>query len=504
MVFIIKDKKRDKVYHYEVTSYWDKEKKQPRQKRRYLGVEDEQGNVITPRKEVKIKNIQEYGGTYLLNELAKECGLREVLNNVYPEASDEILNLVYFKILEMAPYYLYKDWGEKTYLPYGKSFTSQEASRFMQSLGEDESRQNRFFSEWIKKHKDVGSLVFDITSISSHSKLNEWIEWGYNRDGELLPQLNLGAIVSKDLGFPLAYRFCSGSIPDVKTLKNTVIFSKELGLSKIDFVLDRGFFSENNIKEMCEAGIDFTIPISFTTKEAKGVLKRVNEKIKLPEKAFQYNKSLMYYQKDKIRIGEREFEAHVFLNSAREQDSISIFYERLFQIENKLYELKTDDKIERFFESHATYKKFFDISNGTIKRNNEKISEHCIGMGKMVLITSKPNQKPERLLDIYVKKDIVEKSFDNMKNDLDENRLRVSSRESFSGRLFITFLSLILRMYLSTKSNKSELSKNLTIPEIFSKLKLIRRIQTQSGYYITEISKIQKNIFEKLGIQIPS
>ncbi len=59
-------------------------------------------------------------------------------------------------------------------------------------------------------------------------------------------------------------------------------------------------------------------------------------------------------------------------------------------------------------------------------------------------------------------------------------------------------------MYLSTKSNKSELSKNLTIPEIFSKLKLIRRIQTQSGYYITEISKIQKNIFEKLGIQIPS
>lgn len=147
MAFIIKDKKRDKVYHYEVTSYWDKEKKQPRQKRKYLGVEDEQGNVITPRKEVKIKKIQEYGGTYLLNELASECKLKEVLNEVYPEKSDEILNLVYFKILESSPYYLYKDWEESTYIPQGMCFTSQEASRFMMSLGEDEDRQNSFFSK---------------------------------------------------------------------------------------------------------------------------------------------------------------------------------------------------------------------------------------------------------------------------------------------------------------------------------------------------------------------
>ena len=44
-----KNKKTGAVYVYESESYWDKEKKQPRSKRRYLGKLDPETNEVVPR-----------------------------------------------------------------------------------------------------------------------------------------------------------------------------------------------------------------------------------------------------------------------------------------------------------------------------------------------------------------------------------------------------------------------------------------------------------------------
>ncbi len=40
MTYIIEQKVGNNIYVYEVESYWDKEKKQPRQRRNYLGRKD--------------------------------------------------------------------------------------------------------------------------------------------------------------------------------------------------------------------------------------------------------------------------------------------------------------------------------------------------------------------------------------------------------------------------------------------------------------------------------
>ena len=39
MAYTVRQKIKGRIYLYEVSSYWDKEKKQPRQKRKYLGPE---------------------------------------------------------------------------------------------------------------------------------------------------------------------------------------------------------------------------------------------------------------------------------------------------------------------------------------------------------------------------------------------------------------------------------------------------------------------------------
>jgi hypothetical protein len=55
----------------------------------------------------------------------------------------------------------------------------------------DRREQEKFFSEWGKYRGEKEYLALDITPVSSYSELIDEVEWGYNRDGEKLPQVNL-------------------------------------------------------------------------------------------------------------------------------------------------------------------------------------------------------------------------------------------------------------------------------------------------------------------------
>jgi len=505
MSYIVHQKIKGRIYVYEATKFWDRESKKSKQSRKYLGVLGKDGKITNPHKTIKIKGIRDYGAIYALDFLAKECKLHEVVKQVFPDDYQTIMNLVYFKVIDHQPYYLFQSWAEGSYLFEGNPLISQDLSDFCDKLGEDEDSHKEFFIEWIKRNKNHGTLIFDITSISSYSVYNEWLEWGYNRDGEKLRQLNLGAIVSQDLGLPLAYRFCQGSISDVVTLKNTTLFAQDVGIDSIKFVLDKGFYSLKNVSDMIDKKLDFIVPLPFSTKEAKRIINKTKEELASPSNAFHYDQGLMYHTAATASIGKNNLNAHVFLNTRRQTEQLSDFFRKLNLIEERVLEkvFKTDEDILRFLdENFASFKEYFFIKNLTLKRNDKSISENSAHMGKIIILTNCAVSKLETL-DIYLKKDIVEKCFDQMKNELEDKRLRVASKKAFSARLFITYLALILRTYLTSKSFKAKLNKNLKVPEIIAQLNLIRRVATNDSYFLSEISKTHRVIFDKLNIPIP-
>jgi len=505
MSYIVHQKIKGKTYVYEATKFWDFEKKKSRQRRVYLGVLGKDGNVTKPNKDIKIKGIRDYGAIYALNYLAKECGLYETVKEVFLDEYQTLMNLIYYKVIEHEPYYLFQSWAESSYLFEGEPLISQDLSDFCDSLGENEDSHKDFFIKWIKRNKNHGSLIFDITSISSFSVNNDWLEWGYNRDGEKLRQINLGAIVSQDLGLPLAYRFCQGSITDVVTLRNTTMFAQDIGIDSIKFVLDKGFFSLKNMAEMVEKKLEFIVPVSFSTNEASRIIETTNKTIVSPSNAFHYEQELMYHETTVAKIGKNRLHAHVLLNTKRQREQLSDFFQKLSIVEEKVADMKfkTDEELSKFLEEvFPALKKFFIVDNLSLKRNNSAITKNSAHLGKIILLTNYNISKIE-ILEIYLKKDIVEKYFDLMKNELEEKRLRVGSKKAFIARLFITYLALILRTYLTSKTLKSKLNKNYKVPEIIAQLKLIRRVSTDNSYFLSEISKSQKFIFQKLQIPLP-
>ena len=101
-------------------------------------------------------------------------------------------------------------------------------------------------------------------------------------------------------------------------------------------------------------------------------------------------------------------------------------------------------------------------------------------------------------------KDVVEKSFDNLKNDLDLNRLRIHSDKALEGRIFIGFIALILQSYIHKTIKDKELYKEYTKEKLLCEMKKIKKIQFASGKtIITEISKKQRDIFTAFTMPLP-
>ena len=76
MSYTIEQKIGNHTYLYEVESYWDPEKKQPRQRRKYLGKKDpESGHLVRPRTRGAPRLCKDYGQVYLLETIAEQLGV---------------------------------------------------------------------------------------------------------------------------------------------------------------------------------------------------------------------------------------------------------------------------------------------------------------------------------------------------------------------------------------------------------------------------------------------
>jgi transposase len=512
MTYRINQKIGNHIYVYEVESYWDPEKKQPRQKRRYIGKKDpHSGEILTPRKGFTPRVARDFGHIYLLLHLARRIGLAPILESIFPDFFQELLYLSLYQVLEAKPLYLFKPWAEATYLEEPLDLPSQRISRVVEELGVREDLRSQFFHCWIENQGEIRAVIFDITSLSSYSKLLEYLEWGYNRDGENLPQVNLGLIVGQPSPVPIAYRIYPGSIADVSTLKNILLLLDELGVKEFTFILDRGFYSASNIKDLGEEGIRFILPLSFSTKLSSYLISKCLKELQSPLQGFYYKDRPMFHVKREVEIAGVALQAHLFHDEKRKALEIEHLMRQIVELEDwvRQREFWRKEEIEKDMEQILRgSKKLFEIvgqkPHFRLKRKGKAISRLMNRMGKMIILTNDPLLEREDLLSLYRRKDALEKMFDVIKNELEANRLRVSSREAMEGRIFLTYLSLILYSEINRVMKEKDLYKTYTLSELFYELKKLRAVTLTNGNtYLTEISKKQRNLFEKFDIPIP-
>ena len=101
----------------------------------------------------------------------------------------------------------------------------------------------------------------------------------------------------------------------------------------------------------------------------------------------------------------------------------------------------------------CSYEKLFKLkydNNGYLesyKRNEDEIQKEIDKLGFFVIVTSKEMTASEAL-DIYRKRDSVEKIFRMLKTGLEYDTFRVHSQDSLESKTYVMFIASIVRNYL--------------------------------------------------------
>jgi hypothetical protein len=512
-----RNKKTGTVYVYSVESYWDKEKKAPRNRQVCLGKLDPITGEVIPSKRRKKKVAESNddgisvtsrvaGPSLVLDKLTSSLGIEQLLSKCFPDDCDLILSLIYYIVHKGGALSRIQPWSSACLHPFDDVVASQRVSELLGRLTED-GRQ-RFLSFWLDRIQEDDWLCYDITSVSSYARNNEYIHYGYNRDGDSMEQINLAMLFGQKKRLPAHYRRLPGNISDVSTLKTTAKELDYLGVDKVHFILDRGFYSIANIDDLFKRHHKFTIGLPAGRKWVEKMLDKHYENITSPANYMAVGDSEALYAVTELhKWGDdhRRCWVHIFYNAERSASDFDTFTRKLIQYRN---ELLTEKPLK---EHEELYRRYL-IVRRTPKRglrvdfNEEEVQKHRKRYSGFFCLLSNKIKDATEALTVYRNKDVVENCFDDLKNHLDMKRLRVHSSKTMDGRLFLQFLALIYVSSIRIEIQKDERLKYLTVREVMEQMETLVKVKYSNRYgeVFTEVTPLQRRIMDVFEIKLPS
>jgi transposase len=507
---IVKYKSGDVVYAYYITRIYRNEKGKPTNDRVSIGkIDNETGMLIpnrnyyeiyaknNPLKDSDIESIKSCGLTFAIDGQFKETGLYDVIKRKFPKNADKIIALAEYMLCEGNVMSYYEDWYDEVYPHKGTKLSSAEISRVFQSI--DYKSRIDFFKTWIYERKQSEYIAYDVTSISSYAKGIEALEWGYNRDKEILPQLNFAMYYGQESMLPLYYCVYPGSVPDKTHLEYMLRDNELIGCKKAKYVLDRGFFSSDNLKYMTDAGARFIMSIPNSSLFARELIEKYRNDI-VNHSECRLGKDLPY-AKSVIReeFGIR-LKAHIYYSPSKAAIEEEILYADIEKCENALEQMtetpQRSSRYDRYFK--INHKKGGGI--GFI-RDTEKINAIISRLGFFIIVETDFEASSYDILMTYRRRDVVEKSFDDLKNELDMKRLHCHSDQTTEGKMFVAFIALIMRSWMHNKLKEYMNTSSISFTTVLKELRKIKYVKTMDGRkLLSPVTKKQREIINTCGL----
>ncbi len=519
-------------YVYEYDSKWDSDKKYATHNRNYIGKMVD--GVFVPNKTHLLqKQVEEqallqkqsgpipsesstrsfFGATYLFDSIGDKLGVTQDLKKCFPNAWKQLLSLAYYLILEdRNPMSRFPKWARTHAHPYGGPIPSQRSSEILGMITEDAKQM--FFKLQAQRRLEKEYLVYDTTSISSYSKTLRQVKYGYNKDHDALEQINLALLYGEESRLPVYFRKLPGNISDVKTVQKLLGDIDFLNLEKVNLVMDRGFYSEDNVNALYQRHYKFIMGARTSLKYITGFIDEERETI--ASRPFYSSKYRAYftsktidwaYQSAPKRDGTREQDTrrmylHLFYDDQRATDDKNDFNDLLDLLEN---EILTDSRKQ---EHEKLYDKYFVIESTPVRGVKlepklEAIHAAEKNYGFHALI-SNGIKDPLEALSIYRLKDLIEKAYGDLKERLNMRRTSVSSSENLEGKLFVEFLALIYLSYIKKAMTDYSLFSKYTLQEFLDELDVIE-CYSRPGQraHVGEVTKKQIELYEFMSVEPP-
>ena len=298
-----------------------------------------------------------------------------------------------------------------------------------------------------------------ISSVSEHLGINAK---GYNPTHGFDEQIRLMYLFSAGLKQPVYYRLINGNITDIKSMSLCV---KEMNVTDVIFIADKGFYSEQNIQLLTQNKLYYIIPVHRNNKLIDfSPLLKANFKKEIKTYFAYQDRIVWYYQYEKN--GKRIV---TFLN------------ESLKAKEESDYLLRVKSHPEQYKEG-VFYNKMHAFGTLTLVYDLEQ------------------ETTAQQLYEVYKQRNEIEVMFDSYKNFLAADKTFMQDRYVLEGWLMANFIAMMAYYKLFTRLKKANLLSKYAPKDIIELSKSIYQMKIYGAWNRSEITVKTKTLFKKIGI----
>lgn len=527
-----REKGKAKYVYYEYERVYDPKRKYTTVKRSTIGkMSDEEPSRMRPNEnfrkffpDAEVPEERENtgrssalkAGTYMvINQVVKDLGLSEKLEAAFgARSSGLILDLAAYSIItenNAAQYYPDYAYNHPLFTPNMRAYSDSTISDFLRDLSEDQRQM--FLNLWNEERNKRERIYVSYDSTNKNCEAGDisMLEYGAAKVDAGLPIFNYAIGYDVNNREPLMYEKYPRSINDVSKLQYMIAKVKGYGYNNIGFILDRGYFSKENLKFMDDNGFAFIIMV-------KGIKDFIHDQIRQQKGSFEsdwgnqiaefgvYGKTVhtFVYASDS-----RKRYVHIYYSAAKAAGERARFEENIQQMQSFLDAHRNEER-----EFGATFEKYFflhrDKESGVFVYAEPKLQvirdemELC---GYFAIITSE-KMNAKQAIGLYKNRDESEKLFRADKSYLGNGVLRVASEEAANNKIFIGYIALIIRcrIYTALKDKVSTMAKKpnyFTVPAAIRELEKIELCSHLDNVYRMDhaVTKTQREILSAFGIE---
>lgn len=427
-------------------------------------------------------------GTYsCIKVVAEKYKLPKHLERIFGrEEAGQILDLAAYMItsesnaVQHYPGYVY---NHALFTKDMKRYSDSTVCRLFQSISDSQIR--KFLDLWNKdrNHDENIYLSYDSTNMNCEAGDVNLVELGHAKEDKSVPIYNLAIGFDTTNKIPLFYEAYEGSMNDVTIFREAVFLVQEFGYSIVTFILDRGYFSRENLNLLDRNGYDFIIM-------CKGNKDLVNTLVRVAKPEFEYDSRCNI---EKYHVMGITKQGKLF----NEEDEPIRYFHIYYSIEKAAKEkadfdlsLRKHEKMlalrlgHVYEDGHAKLDKYYDFwrnNDGLLTgytRNIARINAEYEVMGCFCIITSQ-EMDAAQAIQLYKGRDSSENLFKFSKTFLGTKTIRVHTEESIKGKTFIQFIALIIRngMYNRLQDKAQSIMKNVNYLTVPAAIDLLEEIE---------------------------
>ena len=454
------------------------------------------------------------GAYFVLRKIIEEYNLVELLGGYFEQRDLGLfLDLAVYSIIaenNAAQYYPDYTYNHPLFTNGMKQYSDSTVSDFLNSVTDDQSIG--FLNSWneTRNHREKIYISYDSTNKNCQAGDIEMVEFGHPKVDVGQPVFNYAVAYDTHNQEPLFYEKYPGSLNDISQLQFMLDKAFGYGYKKIGFILDRGYFSSENIQYMDKCGYSFVIMV-------KGMASLVNELVLEHKGTFESKRVNNIYEygvygktvKHRLYAGDKkERYFHLYHSISKESAERAGIENRLNQM--TLYLKKYQNKVKEFGPGFEKYFNLhYDEKTQAFVLSEERCSvvERELDLAGYFCIITSEKMSAKEAIELYKSHDTSKKLFRGDKSYLGNKSIRVYSEESARAKIFVEVVAMILRckMYIKLKEEMKKLEKKpnyMTVPAALKELEKIEMVRQLDNVYRLDhaVTANQKTILNAFGL----